>query len=263
MAHDPNLPRTEDLGLQLRQAEKEPRSGLWACSRCLDWIRTDPQDPRANELGLCKSCLSRENEASRSARPTQQNYIFTQNPSLLDAIRASVAASSPWPRIPVLLLMGYWALRHFANNEYQSIFSAINLGIHEIGHVVFGPFGEFLAFAGGTILQLAAPIAALVMMLRQRDLFAVTFVCTWLATNIYGVALYMGDARTQLLPLVSLGNGDPMHDWAYLLGRLGLLQQDTTLAALVRFSGSLTFAAAFAAGAWLLWQMARPRQQAL
>ena len=43
----------------------------------------------------------------------------------------------------------------------------------------------------------------------------------------------MADARSQELPLV--GGGE--HDWAYLLGSLGLLRKDHELAGAVHFLG--------------------------
>ncbi|CAN5302026.1 hypothetical protein BH24GEM2_BH24GEM2_19030 [soil metagenome] len=47
----------------------------------------------------------------------------------------------------------------------------------------------------------------------------------------------MADARAQRLPLV--GGGE--HDWAYLLGRMGLLEYDQTLANAVQLAGALLF----------------------
>jgi hypothetical protein len=90
--------------------------------------------------------------------------------------------------------------------------------------------------AGGTILQLAAPVLSAAMFLRQPDYFAVTVSGAWLATNLYNVAAYMADARAQDLPLVTVGDGECVicHDWAYMLGHLGLLSLDTTLAGAVR-----------------------------
>ena len=57
---------------------------------------------------------------------------------------------------------------------YSSIFDGINLVIHEAGHLAFSYFGELLEIAGGTILQLMAPIVAAFAFYRQKDYFAVT-----------------------------------------------------------------------------------------
>lgn len=48
----------------------------------------------------------------------------------------------------------------------------------------------------------------------------------------------MADARARALPLLTVGDTDNViHDWAYLFGRLGLLQYDTAIGRFVRFTG--------------------------
>ena len=42
---------------------------------------------------------------------------------------------NPWVRLPVYLWMGWLALRLSLDASYLTLFGAINLGIHEIGHV--------------------------------------------------------------------------------------------------------------------------------
>ena len=73
------------------------------------------------------------------------------------------------------------------------------------------------------------------------------------------MARYAEDARAMALPLVRPGGGEIVHDWNYLLGRLGLLEWDRTVGFLFRLAGSLSMIAALAAGGWLLWRMFRSR----
>ena len=47
------------------------------------------------------------------------------------------------------------------------IIQAVNLRVHETGHFVFAPFGEFMAAAGSTLAQLIMPCMFLVYFLRQ------------------------------------------------------------------------------------------------
>jgi hypothetical protein len=56
--------------------------------------------------------------------------------------------------------------------------------------------------------------------------------------------------------LVSPFSGDPMHDWYYMLGRLGLLYRDQTIAALFRTGGLLVMVGSVLLGARILWLMA-------
>jgi hypothetical protein len=48
----------------------------------------------------------------------------------------------------------------------------------------------------------------------------------------------MADARAMVLPLVTTGDPDyAEHDWHTIFSSLGLLDYDTTIAAVVRFMG--------------------------
>ena len=177
--------------------------------------------------------------------------------SRIDDIRVWCSEASWVLRLPVLALMVYWMVQHFTDTQYSSVFDGINLGIHELGHVVFEPFGALLHILGGTILQCAAPLIGAYVLLRQRDYFGISFIGCWFATNLYDVAVYVGDARERALPLVGLGSGEPMHDWYYLLGRFGLLRSDQLIAAGLRSLGMMSFLVSIAFGGWLLIQMTR------
>ena len=157
-------------------------------------------------------------------------------------------------RLPILLYLVYGGVRHLGDPYYSTIFGGITFGIHELGHVLFSWAGEFLAIAGGSICQVAAPVAAGVVLLKQRDWFGACVALAWLAFSLFNLATYVGDARAQELPLLGLSD-DPEHDWAYLLGALHLLEADHALAFLVRVIAFASWGAAIVFGAWLLWQM--------
>jgi hypothetical protein len=162
------------------------------------------------------------------------------------------------PRLPLLLWMSFLALRHLLDTDYTSVLGALNLGVHEAGHLLFGWLSsDLLTAAGGTLLQLGAPLASMWMFARQPDYFAVAFCGTWLSTNLYNVATYMADAREMDLPLVTVGGGEAGHDWNFILSAVGLLPWDTTLAALVRIAAFLVAWASVAAGGWMLWRMTK------
>lgn len=177
-----------------------------------------------------------------------------------DEVAAWCAGRSWLWRAPILLWLAWIGLRHLADPLYDSLFGALNLGLHEAGHLLFSWLpGQFLAVAGGTLLQLAAPLMAAAMFIRQPDYFAVPVCGAWLGMNLYNVAAYMADARAQVLPLVTVGDGDCgaiCHDWTYLLDTFGLLRFDTALAWLVRVAAFVTLWASVAAGAWMLRKMA-------
>ena len=166
-------------------------------------------------------------------------------------------------RLPIWLYLAYVGYRQFEEPvTYYSLFAGINLGIHEGGHLLFRPFGDFLHVAGGTIAQLGAPLLAMYILWQQRDYFGITFCFGWLSTNLIGVGVYMADAREMALPLVSVesgGSDNPVigHDWHNLFGRLGLLDHDQTIGLLTRGLGSAAMFLALAGGAWIMWEMFR------
>jgi len=130
-------------------------------------------------------------------------------------------------------------------DEYR-LLDSVDLAIHETGHIVFAPFGEFLAMLGGTLFQLIVPLAFVVYFWRRHDRFAAAVALFWVAQNFWNVARYVADARAQELPLV--GGGE--HDWAYLLGTLGWLRHDQTLSSAVTGGGILVFVTSI----WFGWR---------
>ncbi|OQX56238.1 MAG: hypothetical protein B5M53_02420 [Candidatus Cloacimonas sp. 4484_209] len=160
-------------------------------------------------------------------------------------------------RAVLLIFLIYVGCRHLFNPFYTSIFGGLNLAIHELGHLVFRFAGEFIMVAGGTILQLAVPLVSAVMFVFQQDYFAVTVCGVWLSTNLYSVAAYVGDARAQVLYLVTVGGGEPIHDWHYLLSHLHILSWDTSIATFIRLMAFISMWGSIVVGVWMLWIMAR------
>jgi hypothetical protein len=161
-------------------------------------------------------------------------------------------------RLPLVVWLANILRQHLRDRDYVSLFGGLNLGIHELGHFVFAPLGEFMGVAGGSLLQCLAPVVAAWSFWRQEDFFGISVAWFWLGINLFEVARYAGDARAQLLPLVSPVSGDPIHDWNYLLGTLGLLRQDQAIAGLFRASATGCMLIGVVMGAWLLWKMYRP-----
>ncbi len=111
----------------------------------------------------------------------------------------------------------------------------VNLLIHEAGHVIFSPLGIIPGVLGGTILQLAFPIAFVVYFARRHQQLEAGLMTVWTAESFMYTAHYMADANTQELPLI----GGHLHDWNYLLDRWGLLGAAEGIAATLHFLASL------------------------
>jgi hypothetical protein len=162
-------------------------------------------------------------------------------------------------RVPLLLLMAFVFQQHLTDSQASDFIAGLNLGIHEMGHYVFGPFGEFMTILGGSLFQCLVPIGSMFMFLRQRDYFAIAFAFGWLSTNLFSVATYVADARMQELPLVSPGMGanseEITHDWHWLLEHTHLLLYDHGIAQLMRLIAALCMLICLVWGSQLCWLM--------
>jgi len=168
-----------------------------------------------------------------------------------------------WPgRALLLAWFIYIGIHHLADPLYVSLFGILNNIMHEGGHLLFRLSGnQFLGTAGGSILQLTVPLAAALVVFRQPDYFAVSVCGVWLATNLYNIAPYVADARTRILPLTTSDDGEcgMCYDWQYLLSTMHLLPWDTKLAAVIRIIAFLFMWGAIAAGAWMVWLVAKSK----
>lgn len=154
-------------------------------------------------------------------------------------------------RAPAVAYFLWVWVHHASRPMYRSVFGGLNLGVHELGHFVFGPFGDVIGALGGSLLQCLVPVAGMAMFLRQRDYFAVAVAWGWLATNLFEVSVYAADAVAMRLPLVTPGGGHPIHDWNYVLGALGALRYTEQVAAWIRLAGHLGMLACVAGMAYL------------
>ena len=145
-------------------------------------------------------------------------------------------------------------------NLLTAALSMVDFICHEMGHVVFGFAGEFIAILGGTMGQLFLPTICLFLSLRRRKWGQVTVFVFWIGQSLIQISTYIRDARSQSLKLFSpgalFGGGHPIHDWHYMLEKTGLLPADQFLGWMVFLAGlSLMLSAAgflFARGAGLI-----------
>ncbi len=132
--------------------------------------------------------------------------------------------------------------------------SHVDLGIHELGHLLSAwapPVPNALAGSG---LQLLAPAALIAYFwFARRDLPAATALTAWLGVSLRNVSVYMADANARVLPLLG---GQDGHDWAFVFGQWGVLDHAERIAGVVSALGWLVFAAALGLACW---QFALPR----
>jgi len=176
-----------------------------------------------------------------------------------EEIESWCAECNWWFRTPVLLLIFHQSYSLIADPYYEGVFGALDFGIHELGHVLFTPLGQFMTILGGSFWQVMAPVLSAVMFLRQPDYFAISVCAMWLGITLYRMAVYMEDARTMTLPLLSTSGGEAFHDWNYLFTDFRVLQWDVRIAAITRNIGKFFLIFAVLSAVWMIWKMARPQ----
>lgn len=142
-----------------------------------------------------------------------------------------------------LAIYAIWSL---ATPDQFHFLDALDLPIHETGHLVFAWGGEVITALGGTLFQLIVPLAFVVYFWRRGDRHAASIPLWWVGQNCWNIARYVADARAMELPLV--GGGE--HDWNFLLSAWGVLPRDIVIARDLRFVGALIVAASIGIG-WL------------
>jgi hypothetical protein len=160
------------------------------------------------------------------------------------------------PRVALLIALAWGDVRSLTDTETWNVFAGLTLAVHEGGHLLFGPFGEWLMVAGGSLTQVLAPVTAAALLLRRGDRYGVAIVGTWIAYSLTNLAEYVGDARAMALQLVGFSD-DPIHDWHYLLDSVNLLAYDTRLALLFRDLAWLVLLAAVTLAGLVLRRHAR------
>lgn len=183
--------------------------------------------------------------------------IRDQVDGLREDAREYCEGRSPWVRAAFAVYLFYGGVRHVADPLYRTWFGGITLVFHEMGHVIFSAFGRTPMILGGSVMQLVVPlVAAIYLLLRQRDWYGLAVGQAWLAFSAWDLATYVADANKELLPLVSMG-GTPEHDWSTLLTQWHCLNACESFAAVIRGFAFLTWASSIVLAGWLILTMYR------
>lgn len=162
-----------------------------------------------------------------------------------------------WGRFALLIILILLGMKFIftpmqSNYAGESFLHLINLPFHEAGHILFRPFGRFMAMLGGSLMQLIVPLICLMtFLLKTRDAFAASVSLWWLGESLIDLAPYINDARELTLILLGGVTGrdvDDYHDWEFILRELGLLNYDHLLAAIAQIAGIVLMISAVAWG---------------
>jgi hypothetical protein len=147
-----------------------------------------------------------------------------------------------WGKLLVAILAAaYFTYYAFTSHDWHFI-DNINLIIHEAGHVVFLPFGDFLHILGGSLFQTIFPLVYVGYFYFKKEYFSASLLLFWVGQNLINVSVYAADAQVMQLPL--LGGDGVIHDWNAILGMLHVLPYTPQIGAGIYLAGVLVIATA-------------------
>ena len=199
-----------------------------------------------------------------SAQSDDEESLLSQAKALLFYVPEEVDRGFVYGRAILLAAIVFYgaklALMDIPSWEMAS--SLIHLPmvpIHEFGHVLFRPLGEFMTLLGGSLFQVLLPlIFGGIFVVKNRDPFAASVMLWWAAVAVMDVAPYVYDAFQPVHVLLTGRTGDNgAHDFIDVLGDLGLLHKAQPIGRGVHAFGFLMMVAALAWGGWIVWQQYR------
>jgi hypothetical protein len=137
--------------------------------------------------------------------------------------------------------MGYFP---FVQQRRVPLLGGVDLGFHELGHMLTYIFPDVVTAVMGSVFQVAVPLGLAVYFgWRRRDYLGAGLCLAWAGASAVDVSVYIADAPYQRLPLIG---GE--HDWAYLLSpaAFGNLDGAAGIAGGVKMLGAVLILAGFA-----------------
>jgi hypothetical protein len=156
-----------------------------------------------------------------------------------------------------VLLIAVWGWFALVENDQTPVFVYLNIAVHEIGHVLFRPFGELTMLIMGSGFEVLFPFAVGVyFLILKKDLVACSICWGWAASALASAATYIADADDGRLALLGATGPDAAGDWERILGEefFDKVFLADRIAAIVRTAGfSLWFVALGIAVATIVW----------
>lgn len=145
-----------------------------------------------------------------------------------------------YPKLILALVFTVYFLWIAYDPMQGSFLDNVDLPIHETGHLLFRPFGEFMMIAGGSLFQVIFPALFVGYFIWKRSFYSAAIVLFWVGQSILNIWVYASDAVVMQLVLTSgfTGSEGSFHDWNYLLTSTGLLGSTKTVAGIIRFLGT-------------------------
>ncbi len=222
--------------------------------------------------GLIFSKYLKQRLAEYSGTPAQPgdaadsgSALLARTKELLLHVPDEVDALSVYARAALLAALVVYGAKIAAMDvpSWEAASSLIHLPmvpIHEFGHVLFMPFGEFLRLLGGSLVQAGLPLVFGAIFLARRDPFAAAVMLWWSAVAVIDIAPYVYDAQQPQHVLLTGRTGETgAHDFIDVLGDLGLLKRAQSVGYGVHRFGILMLAVSFVWAAIVVWMQWRRR----
>lgn len=122
----------------------------------------------------------------------------------------------PWHYLAVVAFTGVCTWFVLRLHQRPPGLTYMDIAVHEIGHVLFRPFGELTMLVMGSGTQIAFPLLlAVFFLVFRRDLLTGSVLLAWAGEAVGDAATYVADAPRGELPLLG-GGGEG--DWTRILG---------------------------------------------
>src|SRR5215203_353041 len=151
-----------------------------------------------------------------------------------------------YPKLIFAALLSIYFLSIAYNPMAGSFLDNVDLPIHETGHLLFRPLGEFMGIAGGSLFQVILPAVFVGYFIWQRKYYSAAIVLFWVGQSVLNVFVYAADAVVMRLVLTSgmTGSEGSFHDLNYLLTETGLINSTKTVAGIIRLAGTFVIISA-------------------
>jgi hypothetical protein len=159
------------------------------------------------------------------------------------------------------LLIAAWGWFALVRSDQTPVFVYLNIAVHEIGHVLFRPFGELTMLIMGSGFEVLFPLAVgLFFLVAKRNVVAAAVSFGWAASALASAATYIGDADDGRLALLGATGPDAAGDWERILGVefFDKVYLADRIAGTVRTAGFVLW---FVALALALWTIVRNREE--
>ncbi len=137
-------------------------------------------------------------------------------------------------------ILSAFAIYFLVNRGNYTFLDFVDLLIHEPGHLIFGLFGEFAQFFGGTLMQIFLPLMMAIMFFIKGKKLLTQLFLFWLGHNFINISVYVDDANKMKLKIIG-----GIHDWNWILNQIGLIEYSTEIGYLFVVLSILTFIVMF------------------